>query len=139
MQQFDINPNPAEYDNGRIDANEIGCFQNNPTTCVPSAVAIGDGRRQPTDLTDLGSTLAWNEDVTITVGLPADNMGRPTVRVMAVNLFFYNIPSMGIGLPREIELSWGDTNQISTPNHLERAVLGNSDLSQEDTLLGMSQ
>ena len=115
-----------EYDNGRIDANEIGCFQNNPTTCPVSAIAIGDGRRQPTDLTDLGSVLTWNEDVTITLGL------NPAVRVTAINLFFYNIPSMGIGLPHEIELNWGDITPINTPNHLGRAVLGNSDLSQKD-------
>ena len=132
MLQFNINPNPVEYDSGReINANEIGCFQNNPTTCVPSAVAIGNGRGQPTSLTDLGSALAWNEDVTITMGLPI-NMNQPTVRVTAVNLFFYNIPSMGIGLPHEIELKWGDTTLINTPNPLGRAVLGNSDLSQED-------
>ena len=133
MQQLNINPNPVEYDSGReINANEIGCFQNNPTTCAIGAVAIGDGRRQPTSLTDLGYAFAWNEDVTITVGLLADNMGRPRVRVRAVNLFFYNIPSMGIGLPHEIELRWGDITLIDTPNPLGRAVLGNSDLSQED-------
>ena len=69
---------------------------------------------------------AWNEDVTITMSL------GPAVTVRAVNLFFYNIPSMGIGLPHEIELNWGNTNLLFTPNRLGRAVLGNSDLNQED-------
>ena len=125
-----MNPNPVEYDSGRrrvADQTGLnGCFGNNPTVCPPSAVPIGDGRRQPTNLTDLSSTLAWNEDVTITMGL------GPAVRVTAVNLFFYNSPSMGIGLPHEIKLNWGKFNVIFTGNSLGHAVLGNSDLSQED-------
>ena len=36
---------------------------------------------------------------------------------------------MGIGLPHEIELIWGNTNLVFTPNRLGYAVLGNS---QED-------
>ena len=111
---------------GAMDPGLTGCFGNNPATCSPSGTAIGDGRRQPASWTDLSSTFAWNRDVTITAGL------SPAVRVTAVNLFFYNIPSMGIGLPHEIELNWGNTNLVFTPNRLGHAVLGNSDLSQED-------
>ena len=58
------------------------------------------------------------------------------IRVKAVNLFFFNIPLMGIGLPYEIELSWGNFKLIFTNNPLGRAVLGNSDLSQEDNTTG---
>ena len=111
---------------GEMDPGLTGCFGNDPATCHVSGTAIGDGRRQPASLTDLSSTLAWNRDVTITMGL------SPAVRVTAVNLFFYNIPSMGIGLPHEIELNWGNMNQAFTPNRLGHAVLGNNDLSQED-------
>ena len=103
-----------------------GCFGNDPITCSANDVAIGDGSRRPTNLTGLSSTFAWNRDVTITLGL------TPAVRVTAVNLFFSNIPSIGIGLPHEIELNWGNTNPVFTPNRLGHAVLGNSDLSQED-------
>ena len=132
LQQLRLDPNPVVYDSGigrntdEMDAGLTGCFGNDPATCHVSGTAIGDGRRQPASLTDLSSTFAWNRDVTITAGL------SPAVRVTAVNLFFYNIPSMGIGLPHEIELNWGDRNSIFTPNRLGHAVLGNSDLSQED-------
>ena len=111
---------------GELDPGLTGCFGDDPATCSASGTAIGDGGRQPASLTDLSSTFAWNWDVTITAGL------GPAVRVTAVNLFFYNIPSMGIGLPHEIELYWGDSNTVFTPNRLGHAVLGNSDLSQED-------
>ena len=103
-----------------------GCFGNDPVSCSASGTAIGDSIRQPASLTDLSSTFAWNRDVTIIMGL------SPAVRVTAVNLFFYNIPSMGIGLPHEIELNWGNMNLAFTPFRLGHAVLGNSDLSQED-------
>ena len=109
-----------------MDPGLTGCFGNDPATCQASRTAIGDGSRQPASLTDLSSTFAWNQEVTITAGL------SPAVRVTAVNLFFYNIPSMGIGLPHEIELNWGSMNQAFANNRLGLAVLGNSDLSQED-------
>ena len=112
---------------GEMDPGLTGCFANDPATCSASSTAIiGDGRRQPASLTDLSSTFAWNRDVTITAAL------SPAVRVTAVNLFFYNIPSLGIGLPHEIELNWGNTNPVFAPFRLGHAVLGNSDLSQED-------
>ena len=111
---------------GELDPGLTGCFGDDPATCSASGTAIDDGRRQSASLTDLSSTLAWNRDVTITAGL------GPAVRVTAVNLFFYNIPSMGIGLPHEIELNWGNINLGFTPNRLGLAVLGNGDLNQED-------
>jgi hypothetical protein len=121
----------VEYDSGtsRVAGGPglTGCFQpgTDCITCPASDAAIGDGGRQPTSLTDLNSTFAWNQDVTITIGFTTP------VQVTAVNLFFYNIPSMGIGLPHEIELNWG-TVLILVDNSLGHAVLGNSDLSQED-------
>ena len=129
--QFGINPNPMEYDSGTsrlVDGPGLtGCFGNNPTLCPADRVAIGDGTRQPASLTDLSSTFAWNQDATITITLGISS----AVRVTAVNLFFSNIPSMGIGLPYKIELNWGD-GPILVNNPLGHAVLGNSDLSQED-------
>ena len=119
-----------EYDSGTsrpVDGPGLtGCFGNNPITCPASLVAIGDGERQPASLTDLSSTFAWNQNVTITMDI------NPPVRVTAVNLFFSNIPSIGIGLPYELELNWGD-GPILADNPLGHAVLGNSDLSQEDS------
>ena len=131
LAQFLLNPNPMEYDSGTVRPTDgpglprDACFGTSPVTCVANSIPIGDGVREPTNLTDLSSTLAWNQDVTIAIGLQA----ATTVR--GVNLFFYNIPSMGIGFPHEIELMWGD-NTVLVYNPLRHAVLGNSDLSQSD-------
>ena len=129
-----MNPNPVEYDSGIIRATGgpglpiSGCSGTSTVNCLASSTPIGDGVRESTSLTDLSSTLAWNQDVTIAIGL---NM---LTRVRGINLFFYTIPSMGIGLPHEIELMFGD-NTILVNNPLRHAVLGNSDLSQNDNTL----
>ena len=120
-----------EYDSGIIIATggpglpASGCSGTSPVACLASVTPIGDGVREPTSLTDLSSTFAWNQDVNIAIGL------NTSTRVRGINLFFYNIPSMGIGLPHEIELMWGD-NTVLVNNPLRHAVLGNSDLSQSD-------
>ena len=130
LQQFRMEPGPVEYDSGRSRAvgttglPATGC-SDSPVACVASSTPIGDGNRVPTSLSDLSSTFAWNQDVTIIIG------HTTSTRVRAVNLFFYNIPSMGIGLPNEIELNRG-TRQTIADSPLRYAVLGNSDLSQED-------
>ena len=131
LVQFRLNPNPVEYDSGTIRTTgghglpSSGCSGTSPVSCLASSTPIGDGVREPTSLTDLGSILAWNQDVTISSGLSM------STRVRGVNLFFYNIPSMGIGFPHEIELMFGD-NTLLVNNPLRHAVLGNSDLSQSD-------
>ena len=119
-----------EYDSGRrrvigeTGLPSTGCSATPTAACVARSTPIGDGNREPTSLADIGSTFAWNEDATIIIGVSP-------VRVRAINLFFYNIPSMGIGLPREIELNWGNAQTLANMP-LGHAVLGNSDLSQED-------
>ena len=129
--QIQLNPNPVEYDSGIIIATGgpglpiSGCSGTSPVACIASMTPIGDGVYEPTSLTDLSSTLAWNQYVNIAIGL---NM--PTI-VRGVNLFFYNIPSIGVGLPHEIKLMWGEKT-VLVNNPLRYAVLGNSDLSQED-------
>ena len=134
LVQFQLNPNPVEYDSGIIRATggpglpASGCSGTSPVACLASSTPIGDGVREPTSLTDLSSTFAWNQDVTIIIGL------NTLTRVRGINLFFYNIPSMGIGFPHEIELMWGD-NIVLVNNPLRHAVLGNSDLSQSDNTL----
>ena len=133
--QFQLNPNPVEYDSDIIRATggpglpASGCSGTSPVSCLASFTPIGDGVREPTSLTDLSSTFAWNQDVTITLGL------NTLTRVKGINLFFYNTPSMGIGLPHEIELNWGDVNTVLAMNQVGHAVLSNSDLSQEDNTL----
>ena len=51
-----------------------------------------------------------------------------------VNLFFYNIPSSGIGLP-PAELFWSDANAVSPEIPLSHVIVGNQDLGQDDTTL----
>ena len=48
-----------------------------------------------------------------------------------VNLFFYNIPSSGIGLP-PAELFWGNVNPFNPDIPLSHVIVGNQDLSQDD-------
>ena len=134
--QFQLNPNPVEYDSGTViratggpGLPAFGCSGTSPVVCLASFTPIGDGVREPTSLTDLSSTFAWNQDVTITLGL------NTLTRVKGINLFFYNTPSKGIGLPHEIELNWGDVNTVLAMNQVGHAVLSNSDLSQEDNTL----
>ena len=132
--QFLLNPNPVEYDSGTIRTiggsglPASGCIGTSPVTCLASVTPIGDGVRESTSLTDLGLTLAWNQDVTITIGF------NVLTRVRGVNLFFFNIPSMGVGFPYEIDLNWGTLPVLAT-NQLRHAVLGNNNLSQDDNTL----
>ena len=49
-------------------------------------------------------------------------------------MYFYNVPSMGIGLPHKVELSWGVDN-LNANNQLEHVILGNQDLSLNDNTL----
>ena len=49
---------------------------------LSNSTPIGDGVCEPTSLTDLSSTFAWNQDVIIIVGL------SPAARVRGVNRFF---------------------------------------------------
>ena len=55
-------------------------------------------------------------------------------QVNQVNLFFYNIPSSGVGLP-VVELYWGDTSQRLAENLLSHVIVENQDLSQDDRTL----
>ena len=58
---------------------------------------------------------------------------QPTL-ITGINLYFYNVPSMGIGLPHDVELSWGSIDVIAN-DRLEHIILGNQDLSLNDSTL----
>ena len=53
---------------------------------------------------------------------------------MHVNLFLYNIPTSGIGLP-PAELFWSNINVFSPETPLSHVIVGNQDLSQDDRTL----
>ena len=76
---------------------------------------------------DTSKVFAWNREVSIAFTIPLT-----TVR--QVNLFFYNNPSSGIGLP-PAELFWSMNNPIKPETHLSHAIVGNQDLSQDDKAL----
>ena len=52
-------------------------------------------------------------------------------KVNRINLFFYNIPPSGIGLP-PAELYWGNTDAFFPENFLSHVIVGNQNLSQDD-------
>ena len=128
---------PVEYDSGASvlipDGPLSGCVAISPLPiCAPGTLVINDGDNGPLNqnLTDVTGVLAWNQDVTIIVSV------QPTtpVAVTGINLFFYNNPSVGVGLPHEIELAYSD-NPLAVSNPLDHAVLGNQDLSEDDNIL----
>ena len=121
-----------EYDSGTTAS--TGCTaadSNQLIVCAIGESVITDGDYGPVNQTlpDISGVHAWNQDVTITLAL-LDNM---QARVTAINLFFYNNPSMGIGLPHEIELNWGPFS-LFAGNSLGHAVFGNQDLSEDDNM-----
>jgi len=75
---------------------------------------------------DTSKVFAWDREVNISFTVP---LGK----VKQVNLFFYNIPSSGIGLP-PAELFWSVV-PLSQYNPLSHVILGNQDLSQDDRTL----
>ena len=109
VNQLRLTPNPVEYDSGsEITSIPSGCSESPPGfICASGNLPIDDGEHGPDNLTDLSAVYAWNQDVSITVGM--SNVKQ--TRVTGINLFLYNIPSVGIGLPyladgAEPHISW---------------------------------
>ena len=127
--QVNLIPGPVEYASGNsLSPGDPGLgngcsLSGGILFCTRPSIALTDNERGAQNFTP-SDGLAWNRDVEMIIEI------TPTI-VTGVNLFFYNVPSMGIGLPHEIELSWG-TNNLIANNRLERVVLGNQDLAQDD-------
>ena len=112
-----------------------GCAATDPQPiCAPGTLVINDGDNGPLNQSltqsDVAGVLAWNQDVTIIVSV----LLATPIRVTGINLFFYNNPSVGVGLPHEIELAYSN-NPLAVNNPLGHAVLGNQDLSEDDNAL----
>ena len=131
LRQLSLTPPPVVYDSGTTASTGCTAASGNRLVCTIDESVITNGDNGPVNQTlpDVSGVYAWNQDVTITLTLP-DNM---EARVTAINLFFYNNPSMGIGLPHEIELNWG-TGGLFAGNSLGHAVIGNQDLSEDDNM-----
>ena len=109
-------------------------YNNSPTTgprCIPDSASLnchGDDLLGDSDIgsveLDTSKVFAWNRDVSIVFTFPSTKVRR-------VNLFFYNIPSIGIGLP-PAKFFWSDSNPINPNFPLSHVIVGNQDLSQDD-------
>ena len=71
--------------------------------CLASSTPIDDGVREPMSLTDLGSTLAWNQDVTITIGL--NGLTRVTARQCIVAML--TVSCLGLAIMSQVAILYG--------------------------------
>ena len=99
------------------------CTANDGTLCFGPGFPdvegrLGDGIHGPQTL-NVTAVQAWNQTVSITIS----SFSSP---IVGINLYFYNIPSRGIGLPYDI---------IINSAGLQFALEGNQDLSQDDNQL----
>ena len=127
VSQLIFTPRPTAYNNSSTSDPLVQCVSsgNNGLGCA------GNGLLEDMDLgsADLNTSkvFAWNREVSIAFTFAATQVNQ-------VNLFFYNIPSRGVGLP-PAELYWGDNNPALPVNLLSHAIVGNQDLSQDDRTL----
>ena len=130
ISQVSTRPPPVEYDSGTSlrpgdpGVGGVCSLSGGELICSRSGTLLPDNNRGAQNFTP-SDGWAWNRDVTLIIAIQA-------TLVTGVNLFFYNFPSMGVGLPHEIELTWGSTT-LDANNKLEHVILGNQDLSLNDT------
>jgi len=118
-------PLPAEYNNSPTTGPQ--CEDHSSTlSCSSGASLLFDSYTGDSEL-DTSKVLAWDRGVSIAFTIQSS-------KVRQVNLFFYNIPSSGVGLP-PAELFWDDTDPINPDESLSHVIVGNQDLSQDDTTL----
>ena len=101
------------------------CTTNEGTRCLgPGFRALGglgrlgDGEHG-TQTLNVSAVQAWNQTVSMTLS----SFSSP---IVGINLYFYNVPSRGIGLPYDIIINSAD---------LQFALEGNQDFSQDDNQL----
>ena len=127
-------PLPVQYDSGKtLQQGDPGLPSN---TCgvsgdVGNCIFIYDGGRQyGLENFNSSAALAWNSDVGLFTYFHSDM----TFISGGITLYFYNVPTKGIGLPHEIELMWGRDVLVAN-NPLEHVILGNQDLRLDDNVL----
>ena len=119
-----LTPPPIAYNNSPTSDPRVQCVDVGPNTHIcPGNGLLEDNDIGSADL-DTSKVFAWDREVSIAFTF------APT-KVNHVNLFFYNIPSSGIGLP-PAELYWGITDAFFPENFLSHVIVGNQDLSQDD-------
>ena len=124
MSSYHITPIPIAYNNSTTTG--PNCIIDSGSISCPCGGVLLDGDTGRAEL-DTSKVFAWDREISIAFIITS-------TRVRQVNLFFYNIPSSGIGLP-PAELFWGNANPLNPDVPLSHAIVGNQDLSQDDTTL----
>ena len=119
-----MNPVPVVYKSSPTTGPR--CIRSQESLICPGDTALFDCDTGSAEL-DTSKVFAWDREVNIVFTIP------PTT-VRQVNIFFYNIPSSGIGLS-PAELFWSDINPLNPVNPLSHVIVGNQDLSQDDRTL----
>ena len=125
MNVYITTPIPIAYNNSPTTGPD--CFLGGDTLSCPADALLLDNDTGSAEL-DISTVFAWDREVSIVFIL------TEATKVRQVNLFFYNIPSSGIGLP-PAELFWSDTNVFNPDGPLSHVIVGNQDLSQDDRTL----
>jgi len=116
---------PVAYNNSPTTV--PGCFPDGNSLSCLGGTLLGDSDTGSADL-NTSKVFAWNREVSIAFAT------SEATKVRQVNLFFYNIPSSGIGLP-PAELFWSVGNAYNPNIPLPHIIVGNQDLSQDDCTL----
>ena len=126
VSTYTITPNPIPIANNNSPTTVPSCFTDIGILSCPGDVVLLDNDTGSAEL-DTSKVFAWDREVNIV-------FTNELSKVRQVNLFFYNIPSSGIGLP-PAELFWSDSNLFKPDGPLSHTIVGNQDLSQDDRTL----
>ena len=99
------------------------CFPDVDSLACPGSILLGDSDTGSAEL-NTSKVFAWNREVNIAFSFALS-------KVRQVNLFFYNIPSSGIGLP-PAEFFWSNVDPLDPDIPLSHVIVGNQELSQDD-------
>ena len=121
-----MKPVPISYNNSPTTGPGPSCLIGTGSITCPRGGVLFDCDAGSAEL-DTSEVFAWNREANIVIVIPS-------TKVRQVNLFFYNIPSSGIGLP-PAELFWSDTNALNPSIPLSHVIVGNQDLSQDHRTL----
>ena len=124
MGSYRTSPFPVAYNNSPT-STQFCQPDKGSLSCSGGASLLFDSYTGDSEL-DTSKVLAWDREVSIAFTIQS-------TKVRHVNLFFYNIPSSGIGLP-PAELFWSEA-PFSQYNLLSHVIVGNQDLCQDDRTL----
>ena len=125
---YRISPTPVSYNNSPISTTLCRSYDgDNTLDCGSGSTLLFNSDTGSAEL-DTSKVFAWNRTVSIAFTTSVSD------KVRQVNLFFYNIPLSGIGLP-PVELFWSSVSPYNPDKPLSHVIVGNQDLSQDDRTL----